>query len=148
MYFQLDAIQNNFTTDQKSESSLNYNILYFIQKLNDLGEVLKKLIHKINHSPGFQTARIWEALVPHPEKVIFWFCIFSWPVCVEKCDTVILFTLVFCLMLIMLSWTSSSFQGKHWFCSMTDHFKNSSGQAFLIRVKPKSNQAEINCILV
>lgn len=52
MYFQLDAIQNNFTTDQKSESLLNYNILYFIEKLDDLGEVLKesreKLIHKIN----------------------------------------------------------------------------------------------------
>lgn len=45
------------------------------------------------------------------------------------------------------AWTSSPFQGKHWFCSMTDQFHNSSGQAFLIRVKPKSNQAEINCIL-
>ena len=49
---QLDAIQNNFTTDQNSESPLNYNSLYFIEKQDDLGEVLKELrekpIHKIN----------------------------------------------------------------------------------------------------
>lgn len=56
MYFQLDAIENNFTTDQKSESPFNYNSLYFMEKLDDLGEVLKeltaKLIDKINQLSG------------------------------------------------------------------------------------------------
>lgn len=56
MYFQLDAIENNFTTDQNSESPLNYNSLYFMEKLDDLGEVLKeltaKLIDKINQLSG------------------------------------------------------------------------------------------------
>lgn len=33
-------------------------------------------------------------------------------------------------------------------CPMTDHLKSPSGQAFEIRVQTKSNQAEINCILL
>lgn len=66
VYFQHGAIQNNFTTDQKSESPLHCSILCFIEKVDDLVEVLKesreKLISKINQLSI--TAGIWEVLVP------------------------------------------------------------------------------------